>query len=42
VRAVTDLENVCWVCDAPIDYLKPVKPIKEVEKAKIVKNSKKE
>ncbi|MFX0105711.1 MAG: tetratricopeptide repeat protein [Candidatus Hodarchaeota archaeon] len=41
-RAVTDLENVCWVCEAPLDYLKPVKPIKEVEKAKIVKNSKKE
>ncbi|MBY8987588.1 MAG: tetratricopeptide repeat protein, partial [Candidatus Lokiarchaeota archaeon] len=28
-RAVTDLENVCWVCDVPIDYSKPVKIIKE-------------
>ena len=24
-RALTNLENVCWVCDAPIDYLKPSK-----------------
>ena len=28
-RAVSNLENVCWVCDAPIDYLKPVKPKEE-------------
>ncbi len=28
-RALTNLENVCWVCDTPIDYLKPVKPYKE-------------
>jgi len=32
-RAVTDLENVCWACDVPIDYSKPVKPYKEEEKA---------
>jgi tetratricopeptide (TPR) repeat protein len=25
-RAVTDLENVCWVCEVPIDISKPVKP----------------
>lgn len=23
-RALTNLENICWVCDAPIDYSKPV------------------
>jgi hypothetical protein len=28
-RAVSNLENVCWVCDAPIDYSKPVKPKEE-------------
>ncbi len=22
----SDLENVCWACDVPIDYAKPVKP----------------
>jgi len=30
-QALTNLENVCWVCDVPIDYLKPVKPYKEEE-----------
>jgi hypothetical protein len=28
-RALTDLENVCWACETPIDYSKPVKPFKE-------------
>jgi tetratricopeptide (TPR) repeat protein len=28
-RAVTDLENVCWVCDVPIDYTKPIKQREE-------------
>ncbi len=28
-QALTDLENVCWACDAPIDYSKPVKPQEE-------------
>jgi len=28
-RALTNLENVCWVCNNPIDYLKPVKPYSE-------------
>ena len=23
-RALTNLENICWVCDVPIDYSKPV------------------
>ncbi len=30
-QALTNLENVCWACDVPIDYLKPVKPFKEEE-----------
>jgi len=30
-QALTNLENACWACDAPIDFLKPVKPYKEVE-----------
>jgi hypothetical protein len=28
-RALTYLENVCWACDTPIDYSKPVKPYEE-------------
>ena len=28
-RALTNLENMCWACDVPIDYSKPVKPRKE-------------
>jgi tetratricopeptide (TPR) repeat protein len=28
-RAITDLENICWICDIPIDYLKPVKLYKD-------------
>ncbi len=28
-RALTDLENACWVCSAPIDISKPSKPYKE-------------
>ena len=30
-RAITDLENVCWACETPIDYSKPVKSFKEKE-----------
>ena len=30
-QALTNLENVCWVCDVPIDYLKPSKPYMEEE-----------
>ncbi|MFX1569233.1 MAG: B-box zinc finger protein [Promethearchaeota archaeon] len=26
-RALSNLDNVCWVCDEPIDKSKPVKPI---------------
>ncbi len=35
-RALTNLENMCWVCDVPIDYSKPVKPYKdEVERLEV-------
>ena len=40
-QALTDLENVCWACDVPIDYLKPSKPYKEEERVKIGDSSKK-
>jgi len=39
-RALTNLENVCWVCNAPIDYSKPVKPYKEEEKVEVEKKGK--
>ena len=32
VRAITNLENVCWVCNIPIDYSKPVKLYKNKKK----------
>jgi len=31
VRALSDLENVCWACNAPMDKTKPVKRYKEEE-----------
>ena len=34
-RAVSDLENVCWACEAQIDYSKPVKSFKEEEEERI-------
>lgn len=34
-RALTNLENVCWACNIPIDYSKPIKPYREKEKIKI-------
>ena len=41
-QALTNLENVCWASDIPIDYLKPVKPYKEEEeRIKIGEKSKK-
>ena len=41
-RAVTDLENVCWACEKPIDYSKPVKPFKdEMENMKVEEKAKK-
>ena len=29
--ALSNLENACWACDAPIDKSKPVKPFKREE-----------
>jgi len=40
-RAVSDLENVCWACEVPIDYSKPVKPFKEEERVKFDERVKK-
>ena len=41
-RAVSDLENVCWACDAPIDYSKPSKSYRdEVEGLKVNNKAKK-
>jgi len=41
-RAVSNLENVCWACEVPIDYSKPVKPFKdEMEKMKDKEKAKK-
>jgi len=34
-RALSELENACWVCNAPIDPSKPVKPFKKKEKIEI-------
>ncbi|GAH31877.1 unnamed protein product, partial [marine sediment metagenome] len=31
VEALTNLENACWVCNAPLDESKPTKPYKKVE-----------
>jgi len=42
-RAVSDLENVCWACEEPIDYSKPVKPFKdEMENMKVEEKAKKQ
>ncbi len=35
-RALTNLENVCWACNVPIDYSKPVKPYKEKDEIVMV------
>jgi len=41
-RALTNLENVCWACEVPIDSLKPVKQFKEeAERIKVQEKSKK-
>ncbi len=41
-RALTNLENVCWACETPIDYSKPVKTFKEeAERIKVQKKAKK-
>ncbi|KKL54592.1 hypothetical protein LCGC14_2263870 [marine sediment metagenome] len=42
-KALINLENICWVCDIPIDSLKPVKPYKgEVEGENVIIKGKKE
>ncbi len=41
-RALTNLENVCWACETPIDYSKPVKLFKdEAEHIKVKEKAKK-
>jgi len=32
-RSLSDLENVCWVCDTPFDESKPSKPFKKEDEA---------
>ena len=34
-QALTDLENICWSCNAPIDPSKPIKPYEKEESIKI-------
>ena len=41
-RALTSMENACWVCIDPIDKTKPTKPFKKVEEKKDVEEEKKE
>lgn len=31
MKALVDLENACWVCQAPIDQSRPIKPFKKEE-----------
>ena len=40
-NALSNLDNVCWVCDVPIDYSKPSKPYKEEERIKVQEKTKK-
>jgi len=37
-RAISDLENLCWACNVPIDYSRPVKSIEKVVKGDIKKS----
>ena len=30
-RTLSDLENMCWVCESPFDESKPVRPYKKEE-----------
>jgi len=30
-RAIAELENICWICEAPIDSLKPIKMYEEAK-----------
>lgn len=38
-RALAELENICWVCNAPLDDTKPVKPYNGVDKKRHIKIS---
>jgi hypothetical protein len=40
-KQLSDLENMCWVCNEPFDEAKPVRPFEEVEKEFDVEVSKK-
>ena len=40
-KALSSLENVCWVCEAQIDSLKPIKLFKEEERVQIEEKQKK-
>jgi Ca2+/Na+ antiporter len=39
--ALTNLENACWVCNAPFDESKPVKPFKKAEEIEEIEISEK-
>ena len=41
-QALTNLENVCWACDAPMDKTKPVKRYEEEEISEITQKKLKE
>ena len=41
-QALANLENVCWVCNTPIDESKPVKPFQEEERVKVEEKAKKQ
>lgn len=43
VRALTDLENECWVCNAALDISKPTKPykIQKLDEKDVIKDTKK-
>jgi hypothetical protein len=40
-HALTNLENVCWVCDMPFDKSKPSKPFEKAEEEKDIEISEK-
>ena len=40
-QAISNLENSCWACDAPIDESKPVKPFKKEEEIEEIEISEK-
>jgi len=40
-RALIELENMCWACDAPIDESRPVKPFKKEEEIEEIEISEK-